>query len=343
LWLPLVCALALLLTSRANAQETKLYLKDGSYTLVKSYQVQGDKIRFYNLDTGEWEEMPVSLVDFDATKRAQQEEASGHDKALEQAKILDKQRFDPAVVTPTGFAVAPGRFLPATEGVYAYDGLRVIPLVQSQGEVVTDKQRALLNMALPGPLLKKRALVKLDGSQAAVRITTPEPVFYVQANDRWAEKAELIPVKASKTARVLEKLQSGVGVGAPGEVRETIPLQRTEVAQGVVKLQPGQPLTPGEYALGEMIEGKLNLDVWDFGIDRPGKKTAPVADTRERQTVMGEQRPDQTSQPNSPSDVILHHCDDGKPCGPMPNPDTVPSSPEPSRPPGGAGPPNGPR
>ena len=324
----------------ALAQQVKLYLKDGSYTLVKSYEVQGEKVRFYNLDTSEWEEMPVSLVDFDSTKRAQREEAAGHEKAIERATVLDKQRFDPAIGAPAGFAVAPGRYLPVTEGVYAYDGLRVIPLVQSQGEVVTDKERAVLNMAIPAPLLKKRALVELAGTQAAVRITNPQPVFYVQANDSWGAKAEIIPVKSSKSSRVLEKLQSGLGVGTSGEVRDAIPLERTEVAKGVFKLQPAKTLAPGEYAIAELIGGKLNLDVWDFGIDRPGKKAAPVADTRERQTVMGEQRPGQSPQPATPSDVILHPCDPNQPCQRTPNPDSVPPSIEPPSPAGSKG--NGP-
>jgi hypothetical protein len=277
--------------------------------------------------------MPVALVDLDATKRAQQEEAKGQAKAMEQAVAFDKQRFDLESAAATGFAVAPGRYLPLTEGVYAYDTLRVIPLVQSQGQVVTDKQRALLNMAIPAPLLKKRALVEIDGAQAAVRIVTPQPVFYVQAQDRWAAQAELIPVKSTRTSRVLEKLQSGVGLGAAGEVRDTIPLERTEVAKGVIRLRPAQPLVPGEYVLGEMIEGKLNLDVWDFGIDRPGKKPASaVAGSEDRPTVMGEQRPGQNPPTTTPSDVILHR------------PGTGPPSPQPPPQPGGGGggPPNGP-
>jgi hypothetical protein len=343
------CALAaamLLPALSVHAQEIRLYRKDGSYTLVKSYQVQGDKIRFYNLDAGEWEEMPVSLVDFDATKRAQQQEANGNEKTLEQAKAFDKQRFEASAAAPTGFAVAPGRYLPTTEGVYAYDGLRVIPLIQSQGEVVTDKERAVLSMAIPAPLLKKRALVELPGTQAAVRLTNPQPVFYIQANDQWGAKAELIPVKSGRSSRVLEKLQSGMGVGASGEVRNAVALERTEVAKNVLKLQPAKPLAPGEYALAELIEGKLNLDVWDFGIDKPGKKTAPAADTRERQSVMGEQRPEQTPQASTPTDVILHRCDPNQPCQPMPTPDAVPPSPQPPNLPGGngtgqpAGPPN---
>lgn len=342
------CAFAILFATLgsalpARAQQVKLYMKDGSYNLVKSYQVQGDKIRFYNIDTSEWEEMPVALVDFDATQKAQEEEASSHEKNLERAVVLDKQRFDPAA-TPTGFAVAPGRYLPSTEGVYAYDGLRVIPLIQSQGEIVTDKERAVLNMALPGPLLKKRAVVQLPGAQAAVRITNPQPVFYVQATDAWGAKAELIPVKSARTTRVLEKVQSGTGVGASGETRQSVPLERTEVARGIFKLQPSKPLAPGEYAIGELIEGKLNLDVWDFGIERPGKKAAPEQAAGEGQPAMSEQRPGQAPQ-TTPTDVILHPCK-REPCTPpAPTPDST-STPQPGTTPGAqpgsqpGGPPN---
>jgi hypothetical protein len=313
----------------ARAQTIKLYLKDGSYQLVKTYQVQGDKIRYYNLDTSEWEDMPVSLVDFEATKRAQQQETVVHEKNLEEAKALEKERFDPSITPSSGFAVAPGRYLPNTEGVYAYDGMRVIPLVQSEGEIVTDKDRMVLNMALPMPLLKKRALVTLPGPEAAVRIENPQPVFYVQANDSWAAKAQFIPVKSSHNVRVVERIQSGVGAGASGEVREELPIQRLQVAKGIMKLQPAKPLDPGEYAIGELVDGKLNLEVWDFGIDRPGKKAQAVADSAAKPTMS--ERPGDTAPQVTPADVIpgLPHPRQTQASPPSPGPESAPSAPSP--------------
>ena len=41
----------------------KLYLKDGSYHAVREYQVQGDRIRYFSTERGEWEEIPTELVD----------------------------------------------------------------------------------------------------------------------------------------------------------------------------------------------------------------------------------------------------------------------------------------
>ena len=38
-----------------------------------------------------------------------------------------------------------------------------------------------------------------------------------------------------------------------------------------VKVTPAQPLTPGQYALVEMISPKeINMSVWDFGVNPTG-------------------------------------------------------------------------
>jgi hypothetical protein len=319
----------------SHAQQVKLFLKDGTQLLVKSYQVEGDKIRFYNLDTHEYEEMPVALVDFDATKHAAGAEAADRAKIVDEAKQLEKEHFGPEAAVaaagagkPVGFQVAPGLYLPLTEGVYAYDGLRVIPMIQSEGDVVTDKERVALSMAIPAPLLKKRSLVSLPGSQAAVRLANPQPVFYIQSGDAWGDKAVLIPVKSGRNVRVVEKVQSGMGLGASGEIRGAVAIEKEPVAKGVFKLRPSQALAPGEYAIGELVDGKLNMDVWDFGIDKPGKKTEfPVAGS-DQKAPMGEDNPGRTKV--DPAAVILGKRPPDSPSGPpLPAPDSAPPAPTP--------------
>lgn len=253
-----------------QAAAIKLFLKDGSYELVKSYEVQGDRVRYYSLDRSDWEEIPRSLVDFEATRHAEAAKKAKQAKQLKAAEELQSQRFD--IPANNGYQIKPGIRLPGNGGVYAYDGMRVIHLIQDPAKVVTDKKRIALIMVMPGPLLKKQALVVLPSDKAAVRITVPQPVFYVEDTDNWAMRAQLVPLTQRKDSRVVEKIQSGIGLGKSGEKRDAIPLERKQLAAGVYELKPMQPLDSGEYALGELLNEKLNIAVWDFGIDLPGSK-----------------------------------------------------------------------
>ncbi len=243
----------------------KLYLKNGSFQLVKSYKVEGDRVRYYSLERSEWEEIPASLVDFKATQNAKSEEKVQQKEQLEQARKLESERFQAA--QNTGYEIQKGIRLPTAPGVYAFDGTRVIHLIQLPGETTTDKKRAAVSLLMPAPLLKKQTLIVLPGVKGAIRISNPQPRFFVQDSDAWAATAQLLPLKQRKNSRVLEKIRSGIGVGKSGEVREDLPLIRTRLAAGLYELKPAQPLPPGEYALGELIGKKLNIDVWPFGID----------------------------------------------------------------------------
>lgn len=264
LLVPLLVVLGLLCCPRRVSAETKLYMKDGSYQLVKSYEIQGDRVRYYSLERSTWEEVPRALVDFEATERAQREEEAAHKKEQEEAREIASERFERP--ESSGFEVAPGIRLPGEEGVFAFDGTRIIRMIQSSGEVVTDKKRAALLLALPGPLLKNRAYVVLPGAKAAVRVPSLQPAFYVQAADGLGAKLELVAVKPRKEVRQVEKVEWRGGITKPVELRAAVPIERSQVAPGLYKLKPVQPLEPGEYALGELIQAKLNLELWDFGI-----------------------------------------------------------------------------
>jgi hypothetical protein len=262
---------ALLWEPQAVGASQKLFLKDGSYQLVSSYEVHGDRVRYYSVERSAWEEIPLSLVDFEATQRAREEEKTLQKKQLEEGRELQQERFEKPL--ETGFEIAPGVHLPREEGVYAYDGTRVIRLIQSSAEVVTDKKRAALVLAMPAPLLKNRSLVVLPGPKAAVRLQQAQPAFYVQSSEGLGGKLELIALKTVKQSRVVEKVEAGrAGLGKPSELRTAVDLERTQLAPGLYRLKPLHPLDPGEYALGELVQENLNLQLWDFGLfETPSK------------------------------------------------------------------------
>jgi hypothetical protein len=277
----------------AGQEPTRLYLKDGSYQLVKTYEIHGDRVRYYSVERSDWEEIPVSMLDLDATRRARKDEATAGAKAIEKAQELEKEHFERP--PDSGPQIAPGIRLPPEEGIYTYDGLRVVRLIQSTGEIVTDKKRLALSLALPAPVLKSRQFVELQGPKAAVRVTGARPTFFAQFADGLGGRLMLISIKSGKQDRMVERIDARLRASGASESRATLPLEYLRAAPGLFKLTPMQPLAPGEYAFAELIQGKLNLDVWDFGIDGELKRpSGPGTQTQQNQAPMSEQPSDQT-------------------------------------------------
>ena len=255
----------LLAGARPAQAEEQLCFKDGACQPVKSYEVVGDRVRYYSLDRSAWEEVPVELVDLEATRKAHDEESAAHQAERDAARKLDREIFEK--VENTGFEIAPGVRLPGDQGVFAYDSLRVIRLLQSSAEIVKDKKRAVLALAIPGPLLKNRAFVILPGERSPIRVMSTQPTFYVQWADGLGANMALIALKPRKQSRQVEKVEWRAGLGKPAELHAAVPLERTEIAPGLFKLTLAQPLEPGEYALAELMQEQLNIEVWDFGVE----------------------------------------------------------------------------
>ena len=259
--------LSVLAAPRMAWANLKLFMKDGSYQMVSSYEVQGDRVRYFSIERSEWEEIPTSLVDLDATQRAQEETKAAAKKHVEEAKELDQERFFKP--PETGMEVAPGLHLPGDDGIFTVDGKRVVRLVQSTSAPVTDKRRAAMVLAVPLPVVKTRSLVVLEGAKATIRLNDPLPVFYVQSANGLGAKLELVRLKPGKETRVVEDVETSRGKsGKATEERTTLELERKQVAPNIYTLTPLQPLEAGEYALGELVGEKLNLEVWDFGYEK---------------------------------------------------------------------------
>ena len=75
--------------SSAQTQARRLILKDGSYQSVTKYEVHGERVRYFSAERGEWEEVPKSMIDWDATEKFEQGRQQG--ALAPEAVELDKQ------------------------------------------------------------------------------------------------------------------------------------------------------------------------------------------------------------------------------------------------------------
>src|ERR1700682_5800987 len=83
--------LCLSLTPPAWAQQLakRLILKDGSYQLVAKYEVKSGRVHYLSAERNEWEELPNSMVDWDATAKFEKDRAAG--EPAPEAVQLDRE------------------------------------------------------------------------------------------------------------------------------------------------------------------------------------------------------------------------------------------------------------
>jgi len=276
-------------TSPAQSQATRLILKDGSYQLASKYETHGDRVRYYSAERGEWEEVPKSLVDWDATEKYKQGQlkAAPAPEAVQLDKELEAEQKAEDARTPE---VAPGLRLPEEGGVFLLDTYQNQPqldeIQQSGGDLNRNTKSNILRSAI-NPLAGAKQTIEIAGAHARIQSHTAVPSIYVNVDaDANAATAAAAPKDdatlppASERFKIIraevkggKRIAGGIKVAPNGKVKADerfVTATVIPMTGGWVKLTPTDPLAPGEYAVAEMLgkEG-MNLYVWDFGVN-PG-------------------------------------------------------------------------
>ncbi len=255
-------------------------LKDGSFHLVREYRREGNRVRYYSVERSAWEEIPADLVDWDATRKAEATEAKRLEEAVEKVRAAQAAERANELDVDASIQVAPGVFLPPGEGLFAVEDRIVTPLVQAAADIKLSKGRLVGQILSPIPIVPSKHKVQLSEKRARHRLTTGQPEFYVRTADAREPEMELIRAQVKGNTRLLEFISTNIA-GQQSAKRESISVQRWQVAKGVFRLTTSQRLEPGEYAIAEILPEGMNLFVWDFGIDpsggAPGRKPAPAA------------------------------------------------------------------
>jgi hypothetical protein len=282
---------------------TRLYLKDGNYQIVMSYKIVGNVVRYVSAERGgAEEEIPLSLVDLDATKRWEKQHAQPGpaDPNNPQPPAIDpellKEEADRAALTPE---VAKDLRLPEADSTLILDTFHgtpeLVPLAQTDSDLNRNTSHNLLKAAV-NPLSAAHQIVSLKGEASPVQIHVKDPVFYLRIGDETVGSTAGTPLTVD-THGATSRVQNDPGGGSPNsryvivraDVRtgarviasfrigllggsqhqEDVVESTSELLPGGhwLKITPKEPLDFGEFALMEVISDKaVNLGVWDFGV-----------------------------------------------------------------------------
>jgi hypothetical protein len=289
----------LLTTLLMSAQELarRLILNDGSYQLVTKYEVKGDRVRYMSAERDEWEEMPTSLVDWPATEKYEKDRAAGASvpEAAQLDKELEQERQQEEAQLPQ---VAPGLRLPQDSGVFLFDSFQGEPqldeIQQTAGDVNRNTKGNIFRGAI-NPIASNKQTLELDGPHAAIQSHVAVPSLYINVDPKPDQsdsskdsgrasqgpqqpqqpQQAIIPFDRFRIVRAEVKggrrIVGSVKRAVTGKVSQEEHVTKTTITRvtgGWLKLTPTEPLTPGEYAIVEMMgkEG-MNLYVWDFGVN----------------------------------------------------------------------------
>ena len=248
-----LCCIVLAAACLLSAANIKLYLKDGSYQLVREYKVENDRVRLLSTDRGEWEEIPVELVDLEKTQgEMKRHEESVREEAAANAAEEKAERDARKEVEQ----------IPAAEGVYLIEAGKLVPIKPGESKIVTDKKRSVLKVLSPIPLVSGKATLELDGPHAPAGTANREPEFYIRLSAE--ERFGIVRLSDHKGNRVVEKLTIVPVTKETVEEPDLVATFRKQVADGLFKIWPEKPMEPGEYAVVEYTDGKVNMQVWDF-------------------------------------------------------------------------------
>lgn len=244
-----------ILACAAWAANLKLYMKDGSYHIVREYQVLSDRVHFYSVERSDWEDVPLDLVD---VKRTQSEAAERQEKLDEDAKAMaDEEKAERELEKEK-------RRIPQDPGAYWLLGNEVQVMKAAESSIHTNKGRAVLKKLAPVPVVSGKATLEIQGAHSLNVFTDPEQEFYIQLSE--PERFGIAKLTTKGAVRIVENVTTMPVVNEIVEEPTMVEILKKELDSGLYKIWPKEKLEPGEYAVVEYTENKLNIEVWDFAI-----------------------------------------------------------------------------
>ena len=305
----LACLFLLVPASIGQTLAKRLILKDGSYQLASKWEVKGERVRYYSAEREEWEELPNSMVDWPATEKFEKDRAAGV-PSPEAAELDQELEADKKAEEAKSPQVSPRLHLPEDAGVVLLDTYQdqpqLVELQQSGGEVNKNTKGNILRAAI-NPIATAKQTIEVPGLHAKIQAHASLPSIYVnldqqgnpdtgakvlseqsqasqqvqqpqqpqEAEAPW-DRFKIVRLQSKQDKRIVGDIKIAV-YGKVSQDQKLVLTTAERLTGSWVKVTPIAPLTPGEYAVVEML-GKdgMNLYVWDFGVN-PSAPSNPTA------------------------------------------------------------------
>jgi len=247
----------LFFSALAWAANIKLYLTDGNYHLVREYKIAGDRVKYYSAERGDWEELPVELVDL---KKTETERAGRAAAVAEETRIITEE--DKAVRAQQDEVLK----IPQDPGLYMLeDGktLRIFKVAESSFH--NNKGRSILKVLSPIPLVPGKGTVEIPEPHSLNIVKQDRPDLYLQLSDE--QRFGVFKLTPKGSVRIAQRVSVMPVTNEAIEEMEPVETFRKQMTEsGLYKIWPKEPMVPGEYAVVEYTPGKLNAQIWDFAI-----------------------------------------------------------------------------
>lgn len=268
-----VSAIWLLLGTAVQPQAVRrLILTDGTYQMAVEWQKVGDRVKYFSAERGEWEEIPLALVDWKATEEWNAERSKKDTEELKQVTAEEiTARKEEMLNTPL---VAPDLRLPAEGGIFLLEEAAGKPLLHKvEGTKIQVDDNVGKNMLKRSviPVASQTQTIELKGAAAKLRLHTPAPSIFVDIeNDQGtipAENFRIVRLDRKRDARVVAR--NKIAVTGEQNTTERYLHSRVEKFSGDWwKLIPLEDLAPGEYAIVISNGTEDATVVYDFGVDK---------------------------------------------------------------------------
>jgi len=138
--------------------------------------------------------------------------------------------------------------------------------VEAKVTIEDSKARRILQVLAPAPIIAGKSTVTIEGKAATFRIKKADPEFYVRLAEE--ERFVIIKLDPKKNERVVEIVTILPNEEGTFEDQKQVAVFKKQYGPQLHKLWGEKPLEPGEYAVVEYTEGKVNIRVWDFAVDK---------------------------------------------------------------------------